>query len=219
LIDCDNYSDIAVTDNEFIAHKNALENGLLSSVITTKDIPTLIDRMYKPFESVSIGEGSDVMSLSAQDIKEHNKLIICKIINEKYIIPSKELSTLDVPYHMNPRSNGETFADLLAKIPRFKEYNLSTNLLTDYPTISQLNKLLSELHENTDIYYVLNDSKSDLATDLALEFVEANGIKLFKPSSLHNSYKLNKSTIGNTLSQYGFGDRVREDDVLAYLIA
>ena len=186
-----NYSQIAITDEEFNNHMIACSDPeMYGHRITDKDIPTLIKRMFLPIGKYSIETSSgEIVSLNVGDFVGMPRHVIMDTLQKgrwiQYIF-DKENQFRVSPYTL----------EFFDNIPACKHLNLTKNA-DHYAIFDNFLKLIDLIRNDHVIYkeYFKSDSG-----DQYLKVINATLIngKYFKPEALIALAKEKKSTFKNS---------------------
>jgi len=188
-----NFVDIAITPEEYELHCEAVKNNDELNCITTKDISTLVKRMYRTIEVTKYTKDGVTVQLQYNDLVSKTP--------HNVIANLQDLNLIKIDYQgistTSSYSRSEALAYLLDQIPKLKHLNLVQTDMKGYNTVDSLIKLIMILQDPLLIYYKLNTTSESAAyvKQLSLPLVELEDEKFFKLETLQKAYKnINKST-------------------------
>lgn len=160
-----NPQDLAITPQEFLIYKKAVDLSLTGYYITEKDIPLLIRRMYKdPAECSTVGKDGTKISFDASNFVGASRQEILDTLESLRLI-YYDRTDASSSFCVSKRLPG-----LLEQIPILKPLNLEATDMANYLTYDSFIKLIDLIRDKNEIYRTIVD------TDRAKQIVEKLGL-------------------------------------------
>jgi len=182
-----NYSDIAVTDDEYKIHLISIENNQEANCITTKDISTLIKRMYKTIDNCTYSTDLMDFELEYSQLVNNSPNNAIGYLERLKLIKIDQRSVTTISNY----SKSVALTHLLAQIPRLKHLKLVETNMEAYFNTDGLIKLIKIIQDPLTIYSKICDTalaRSHIE-QLELPLISYMNDRYFKFESLQKVFK------------------------------